>query len=137
MLNDFTAPFTHATLPIMVFTLCTDFPFFVNLLQAQEISCRRELPNINKPKLKRPSSVCCPKEGLERSKPARRQISHSQAPSKSKPDMTAETILPALLLRFPQALAEINRRLVSQNLLWFTLDRRSISSPIGNNRLTA
>ncbi|XP_029194405.1 uncharacterized protein [Acropora muricata] len=48
----------------------------------------------------------------------------NNAPVGKKPrlDRSQATVLESLLRRFPSALAEINKRLTSQNLLWFSLN---------------
>ncbi|XP_068743068.1 uncharacterized protein [Montipora capricornis] len=50
-----------------------------------------------------------------------RPLNHVQI-GKGRLDKTQAKVLQSLLRRFPSALAEINKRLMSQNLLWFTLN---------------
>jgi len=72
---------------------------------------------------------------FSRPKAMRRPLNQPQI-VKNGVDATENKVLQRLLRRFPSALAEINKRLISQNLLWFTLDTRSRhrSRVIGSDR---
>ena len=59
-----------------------------------------------------------------RSKPVIRRSPNPQ-PQAIKPQLAQAKVLQSLLRRFPSALAEINKRLISQNLLWFTINDRT------------
>ncbi|KAM7452546.1 hypothetical protein ABFA07_000204 [Porites harrisoni] len=59
-----------------------------------------------------------------RSKPVIRR-SPNPLPQAVKPQLAQSKVLQSLLRRFPSALAEINKRLISQNLLWFTINDRT------------
>lgn len=82
------------------------------------------LKHPNTEKIVRRNSSQRTKEPFTRAKVIRRPVSQPQI-GKAKLDMTETKILQSLLRRFPSALAEINKRLTSQNLLWFTLDTRA------------
>ncbi|KAJ7379299.1 hypothetical protein OS493_017812 [Desmophyllum pertusum] len=65
------------------------------------------------------------KETFVRPKVLRRPLNQPHNVIKTKlNEVTETTALKNLIRRFPSALAEINKRLISQNLLWFTLDTR-------------
>lgn len=59
-----------------------------------------------------------------RSQPVIRRSPNPQ-PQAIKPQLAQAKVLQSLLRRFPSALAEINKRLISQNLLWFTINDRT------------
>ena len=116
-------------------TLCShnrlSFPFKVMfsslLLISQHQSCSVKVErhkHANTEKIIRRNSSQRTKEPFTRAKVIRRPVSQPQI-GKAKLDMTETKILQSLLRRFPSALAEINKRLTSQNLLWFTLDTRA------------
>lgn len=64
------------------------------------------------------------KDTFTRPRVIRRPLNQAQI-GKARLDAAEARVLQSLLRRFPSALAEINKRLASQNLLWFTLDTRA------------
>ena len=99
-------------------------------LLSQKSSCTLDATNPpkspNKEKFLKRNAVQRPKETFVKRKTIiRRQVNQPHHVIKTKWTAPRETIaLQNLMRRFPSALKQINKRLVSQNLLWYTLNNR-------------
>ena len=99
-------------------------------LLSQKSSCTLDATNPpkspNKEKFLKRNAVQRPKETFVKRKTIiRRQVNLPHHVIKTKWTAPRETIaLQNLMRRFPSALKQINKRLVSQNLLWYTLNNR-------------
>lgn len=102
---------------------CLLFIFFI--IQQRPGSLKVQLPRIpNRENIVKRSPGQRSKEAAAgRSKPVIRRSLNPQ-PQAIKPQLAQAKVLKNLLRRFPNALAEINKRLISQNLLWFTINDR-------------
>lgn len=102
---------------------CLLFIFFI--IPQRPGSLKVQLPRIpNRENIVNRSPGQRSKEAAaRRSKPVIRRSLNPQ-PQVIKPQLAQAKVLKSLLRRFPNALAEINKRLISQNLLWFTINDR-------------
>ena len=102
------------------------FVIYLFIIPQRPGSLKVQLPRIpNTESIVKRSPGQRSKEAAEgRSKPVIRRSPNPQ-PQAIKPQLAQAKVLQSLLRRFPSALAEINKRLISQNLLWFTINDRT------------
>ena len=102
------------------------FVIYLFIIPQRPGSLKVQLPRIpNTESIVKRSPGQRSKEAAEgRSKPVIRRSPNPQ-PQAIKPQLAQAKVLQSLLRRFPSALAQINKRLISQNLLWFTINDRT------------
>ena len=102
------------------------FTYYVFIVPQRPGSLKVQLPRIPNTEniVKRSPGQRSKEAAAGRSKPVIRRSPNPQ-PQAIKPQLAQAKVLQSLLRRFPSALAEINKRLISQNLLWFTINDRT------------